>query len=88
MFIPLAFRPNGDNKNDVWKVQGRCVKDFEVKVFDRWGEMVYESINQNEGWDGNFRGKAVDSDVYVYILNLTMRDGETKTLKGDITLLR
>ncbi len=88
LFIPLAFSPNGDSKNDVWKVQGRCVKDFEVKVFDRWGEMVYESINQNEGWDGNFRGKAVDSDVYVYILNLTMRDGETKTLKGDITLLR
>jgi gliding motility-associated-like protein len=88
LFIPLAFSPNGDGKNDVWKVQGRCIKEFELMIFDRWGEKVFDTTDKTNAWDGTYRGKSLDTDVYVYILNITMRDGETKTLKGDITLLR
>jgi len=88
LFIPLAFSPNGDNHNDTWKVQGRCVKTFELMIYDRWGEKIFESTDQNQLWDGYFNGKSLDTDVYVYILNITMRDGEVKNLKGDITLMK
>jgi hypothetical protein len=84
----LAFSPNGDNKNDTWKIQGRCIKSLKLKIYDRWGEKVFESHDQNEAWDGTFRGKALDTDVYVYFVTITMRDGEVKTVKGDITLIR
>jgi gliding motility-associated-like protein len=88
LFLPLAFSPNGDNKNDTWKVQGRCIKSMDLRIFDRWGEKVFETTTPGEGWDGTFRGKALDSDVYVYTLTVTMQDGEEKNFKGDITLLR
>ncbi len=84
----LAFSPNGDGKNDVWKVQGRCIKEIEVRIYNRWGEKVYESYNAQESWDGTYRGKPLDTDVYVYVINVTMQDGTTKIIKGDITLLR
>jgi gliding motility-associated-like protein len=88
LFLPLAFSPNGDNKNDTWKVQGRCIKSMDLRIFDRWGEKVFETTTPGEGWDGTFRGKALDSDVYVYMLTVNMQDGEEKSFKGDITLLR
>ena len=88
LFLPLAFSPNGDGNNDVWKVYGRCIKSIELLIFNRWGEKVFESYDANEGWDGTFRGKALDTDVFVYMATITMRDGEVKKLKGDITLLR
>jgi gliding motility-associated-like protein len=88
LFLPLAFSPNGDGKNDVWKIRGRCIKSFELRIFDRWGEKVFETVNPNEGWDGTFNGKALGSDVYVFFVTITMRNGEVKNLKGDITILR
>ena len=57
-------------------------------IYDRWGEKIFETSNQNDEWDGTYKGKALDTDVYVYILNITMRDGEVKNLKGDITLMK
>jgi len=88
LFLPLAFSPNGDGNNDVWKVYGHCIKSIELLIFNRWGEKVFESYDANEGWDGTFRGKALDTDVFVYMATITMRDGEVKKLKGDIILLR
>ncbi|NSW46348.1 MAG: gliding motility-associated C-terminal domain-containing protein, partial [Bacteroidales bacterium] len=88
LFIPLAFSPNGNGKNDTWKVQGRCIKSIELYIYDRWGEKVFESFNQNDAWDGTFNGKPLDTDVYVYMLTIKLRNGEEKVFKGNITLLR
>ncbi|MCX7863414.1 MAG: gliding motility-associated C-terminal domain-containing protein, partial [Bacteroidales bacterium] len=88
LFFPLSFTPNGDGKNDVWMVRGRCIKNIEVIVYNRWGEKVFEAYDLNKKWDGTYQGKALDTDVYVYVVKLKMITGEEKIFKGDITLLR
>jgi gliding motility-associated-like protein len=89
--VPNAFSPNGDGVNDRFRVV-YCLEDgFEVlsmKVFNRWGKMVYEEQNGNAGWDGNYRSEPAPAEVYVYYILLKMPDGALREIKGDITLLR
>ncbi|MBK9013048.1 MAG: gliding motility-associated C-terminal domain-containing protein [Saprospiraceae bacterium] len=92
--LPNAFSPNGDSKNDVFYVIGKCAGEVRVlRVFDRWGELVFEKSNTppNDslyGWDGKFKGEDANSDVYVYFAIVKMPDGSEVELKGDLTLLR
>ena len=58
------------------------------RVFDRWGEMVFESQDRSIGWDGTFRGKKMDPDVYDYYLKAVCIDGDEAIIKGNITLLK
>ncbi len=93
-YIPNAFSPNSDGINDVFYVLGKCVEEVRVlRIFDRWGEMVFEKSNTppNDplyGWDGKFRGKDMNSDVFVYYIIVALPDGTTVEMKGDLTLLR
>ena len=93
-FVPNAFSPNDDGINDVFYVLGKCVSEVKLlRVFDRWGEMVFEKSNTlpNDplyGWDGKFREKTASSDVYVYFAVVMLPDGRKIELKGDLTLLR
>ena len=57
VFIPNAFSPNGDDNNDVLLVRGIFIEKMIFRIFDRWGELVFESENPQIGWDGTFRGK-------------------------------
>jgi gliding motility-associated-like protein len=59
-----------------------------LMIFDRWGEKVFESTDQNNGWDGRFKNKPLDPDVYVYHLKVICIDGQENLIKGNITLLR
>ncbi len=88
IFVPNAFTPNQDNANDVVYVRGQNIKEMDFKIFDRWGELVFESTNQNVGWDGTFKGQPLDPDVYVYHLKVTCIDGQENLIKGNITLLK
>ena len=88
VFVPNAFTPNGDNENDVVYVRGQNIEQMTFMIFDRWGELVFESTEQNSGWDGTFKGELVDPDVYVYHLKVTCTDGQENLIKGNITLLR
>ena len=88
VFIPDAFTPNGDANNDVLYVRGRNIAAMDLKVFDRWGELVFSTTRQSEGWDATFKGKAVDPDVYVYWLDVTCGDGQTFFKKGNVTVIR
>ncbi len=93
-FVPNAFSPNDDGINDVFYVLGKCISEVKLlRVFDRWGEMVFEKSNTlpNDplyGWDGKFKEKAASSDVYVYFAVIMLPDGRKIELKGDLTLLR
>jgi gliding motility-associated-like protein len=58
------------------------------RIFDRWGEMVFESTNPANGWDGSFKGKLCDPDVYDYYLDVICVDGQKNLIKGNITLLK
>ena len=88
IYVPNAFSPNGDNENDVLYVRGQLIEGMVFRIFDRWGEMVFESFDRLNGWDGTFRGKALDPDVYDYYLKAICIDGEESITKGNISLLK
>jgi gliding motility-associated-like protein len=88
VFIPNAFSPNGDNNNDVLFVRGLFIEIMIFRVFDRWGEMVFESSDPAIGWDGTFRNKKLDPDVYDYYLDVTCIGGLKSISKGNVTLMK
>jgi gliding motility-associated-like protein len=87
-FIPNVFTPNGDEINDVFYVKGFGMNEFELLIFDRWGELIYQSNDMNEGWDGTINSRNAQIDVYVYIVNYRGIGGELKYEIGHISLIR
>jgi len=69
-------------------VHGAVIQTMDLKIYNRWGQMVFETTNQDVGWDGTFNGEPQPMDAYAYVLNVTFIDGSEKVLKGSITLLR
>lgn len=88
VYVPNAFTPNGDGENDVLYVRSSIVVEMEFRIYDRWGELVFESYDRSYGWDGTFRGKPMDPDVYDYYLRVTCVDDMESIIKGNITLIR
>lgn len=90
VFIPNVFSPNGDNINDEWVIvpNDLNVVGIECNVFDRWGDLVYQSDDSPIVWDGTFNGKNVMPGVYVYLVKLTDNNGDAKILSGDLTVVR
>ncbi len=97
VFIPNIFSPNGDDRNDYFGVStGAGVKKINfIRVFDRWGELLFTKDNipagadpNANGWDGTFRNKPVDSGVYVYLIDVTFEDGQKLLYRGDVTIVK
>jgi len=88
IYVPNAFTPNGDGKNDQVHVHSESIRSLSFYVYDQWGELIYTTNEQQNGWDGTFKGKKEPAGVYVYYLEAVMNDGEKLTKKGTITLLR
>ncbi|MDX1447243.1 gliding motility-associated C-terminal domain-containing protein, partial [Lishizhenia sp.] len=88
VFVPNAFSPDGDGENDILFVRSNIVSELTFKVFDRWGELVFESNDITRGWDGTFQGKLLDPDTYDYYLEAYCIDGSQEIIKGNITLIR
>jgi len=87
--VPNAFSPNGDGYNDILYVRGFNVLELNFKLFNRWGELVFETNNLDEGWDGIYKGQSHEMDVFAYLLNARLTTGELiKDETGNITLLR
>lgn len=88
LFAPNAFTPNGDENNDIFMVYGVGIDEFELQIFNRWGELVFQSDDQYKGWDGYFKGKLQNPDVFVFHVRAIYLDGYEKILKGSVTLIR
>jgi gliding motility-associated-like protein len=88
IFIPSAFSPNGDGHNETLFVRGAGIKNMTFMVFDRFGEKVFESSSVDDGWDGTFRGKPMNSGIFVYVVTVEFYDGTSQVLKGDVSLVR
>lgn len=86
--VPNAFTPNGDGVNDLVKVRGFGIAKMDWKIYNRWGQMVFQTVSISEGWDGKYKGVLQPQEVYVYVLDVTFTDGTSFRKKGDITLLR
>lgn len=88
MYIPNAFTPNGDGNNDLFLVYSQDLQNTTVKVFNRWGELVFVSNNQFEGWDGTYKGLLAPSGLYTYTIQATRLDNSTAEKNGSIMLIR
>jgi gliding motility-associated-like protein len=89
--VPNAFSPNEDNVNDEFCLQGWsvCLEEFQVLIFDRWGEKVFESKDPNFCWDGFYRGTIMDAQVFVYYIKARFTDNDKPIIKkGNISLIR
>ncbi len=88
-FIPTAFTPNGDGLNDVFKVEGlRITAQFEMKIFDPWGALLFETRDMQGSWDGRFRGAPVQEGVYVLLVSVTDCEGNQRLVGKSITLIK
>jgi gliding motility-associated-like protein len=87
IFVPDAFSPNSDGINDKVFVRG-SIREFSFSVFNRWGELVFRTQNQSQGWDGSYKGKELDTGVFVYYLTGTDAAGKSFNKKGNITLVK
>jgi gliding motility-associated-like protein len=90
IFIPSAFSPNGDGNNDIFQIYGNCIASMKMRIFNRWGELVFESNDINQGWDGVYKG-AAQIGVYTYTLSVEFKDGRKDNRnerRGSITLVK
>lgn len=88
IFVPNTFTPNGDGENDQLRVRGGNIANMEFSVFNRWGENIFKTNVQNDGWDGTFKGDLAEPAVYVYYLTVDCDGGESYFKKGNVTLIR
>jgi gliding motility-associated-like protein len=101
MKVPNAFTPNVNGStrgngvpgsgtfNDVFMPIVKGAEEYTMQIYDRWGNMIYETVDKNQGWDGYDRnGKLMPAGVYVYKLVIRLSNGQRTTKVGDITLIR
>ena len=88
IYIPTAFTPNGDGKNDLFTVGGGHFTKFELLIFNRWGQVVFQSTERSRGWDGRLAGKEQPTGTYVYQLSAKTKDGKLVKRSGTINLIR
>jgi gliding motility-associated-like protein len=86
--MPNAFTPGRFGQNSIFKVAGFGITKLMFKIYNRWGQLVFQSTNQDIGWDGTYQGTLQPVGVYVYTVEAEFSDGRKTTRKGDLTLLR
>ena len=88
-FVPSAFTPNGDGLNDVFRITNTSFQKLvDFRIFNRWGQQVFQTANREVGWDGTWKGVPQDVGVYTYRIIIGLVDGTLKTYKGNVTLIR
>ncbi len=93
-FTPNSAGPSGGNvvpnslNNDIFYPLTEGIAEYHLMIFNRWGEMVFESFDRNIGWDGYYRNKLAKQDVYVWKVEATFINGENYSKSGDVTLIR
>jgi gliding motility-associated-like protein len=88
MFIPDAFSPNADGLNDIFKPSTIGLKEYDIEIYDRWGEQIFQSNGSQEGWDGSYRGVKSPQGVYVYLLKVVDIKGQSHSYNGKVVLVR
>ena len=87
--VASAFSPNNDGKNDLLKPLSNCaIQVISFKIFDRWGELVFESDNKTKGWDGSYKDEPLMIGVYAYVLEYQSSSGKLEKKSGSVTLVR
>lgn len=86
--VPSAFSPNGDGNNDILYVKGLGLAAVNLIVYNRYGEVVFETSDQNIGWDGTFKGRDENPGVFTWVLHYDFVTGDKGFQRGNTTLIR
>ena len=87
VFIPNSFSPNGDGKNEIFRAYGMSIVSLNMKIFNQWGELLYEGNDAGTGWDGRQKGKMQPMGVYFYVMKIKLANGTESIRKGSVNLL-
>ena len=89
IYVPSAFTPNNDGLNDLLRPTLMGIKELHYfKIYNRWGQLLFETKTNRSGWDGRFNGAALPTQVIVWIAEGMGADGNVYTRKGTSTLMR
>lgn len=88
LYVPNTFTPNNDGKNESFNANGYGIRDFNMRITNRWGQQVFESNSIKLGWNGSVNGRAAQQGVYVYDINVRWVDGSVAQRIGKVTLVR
>jgi len=88
LYIPNAFSPNEDNHNNTFRAYGENIEEFQMWIFNRWGQEIFYTAVMENGWDGTYKGKQVENDVYVYRIIYRDIEGTEGNPSGSVTLFR
>ena len=88
IFVPNIFSPNGDGVNDILYVYSNAIATMDFRIYNQWGQEIFESRSVSTGWDGTAGGAKQPIGVYIYVLQATMQDGTVVNKKGSVTLIR
>jgi len=86
--VPNAFSPNGDGVNDILYVDGAGFASIEFKIYNRYGQLVFQTTDQSIGWDGTFNGKRLNPGTFAYFLDYTFQGSDGGVQSGNITLIK
>lgn len=87
--VPNAFSPNADGTNDTWNIVPVFVKDYHLKVYDRWGKLVFETIDKHKQLSNkDLNSELIALDAFVYVINYTGFEGTVKQVTGNVTILK
>jgi len=87
-FIPNSFSPNDVGDNDILFVRSSGIKNIKLFIYNRWGEKVFETYDINKGWDGTFKRKKLNTDVFAWYAEVEFVDGDRIYRKGNVTLIK
>jgi gliding motility-associated-like protein len=88
IYVPNTFTPDGNNFNGIFKAEGGNIKTFHLKIFNRWGELVFESYRMDTGWDGTYGGMNCPDATYIWVIEYTGEDDIPHKIVGHVNLLR
>ena len=86
--VPNLFTPNGDGVNDLLEIYGFSIDELDFRIYDRWGEVVFQTNSISDAWDGKFNGMELNTAVFVYSIKVKYKDGREVIQQGNITLVK
>ena len=87
IYIPNAFTPNGDGLNDTFGVSGEALKEFNLKILNRWGDIIFEAHNARDRWDGTYMGERVPEGTYIYLITAAGAGGQRQSREGNVMVI-
>ncbi|MFM7177560.1 MAG: gliding motility-associated C-terminal domain-containing protein [Bacteroidota bacterium] len=87
IYIPNSFTPNGDGLNDTFGAIGEAIGEYTMQVFNRWGQLVFESSSYKNQWDGKYEGEPVPTGLYVYKMRAKGKAGNLTQKEGTVTVV-